>query len=305
MTCDALITGANGQLGWELARSAQHAGLSIAAFDRSGLDITDQDSVTRCLSDFAPQVVINAAAYTAVDQAESDADTAYAVNRDGPRHLAKSCKDHGIPLIHVSTDYVFDGADERAYLEDDPVAPLGVYGASKLAGEVAIRETHDAHVIVRTAWVYGVHGANFVKTMLRLAETRDTLQVVNDQHGSPTFAGDLADALLTIAQNLRAADKTDDVYGTFHCTGGGTTTWCDLAQMTFDLAATSGVKVPKVIGIPAADYPTAAERPKNSVLDCSKIDRVYGITLRSWQEALEDMLSKTLALTQNETKGAR
>lgn len=305
MTCDALITGSNGQLGWELVRRAPQAGLRIASFDRDGLDISDPDSVTRCISESAPQVVINAAAYTTVDQAESDADTAYAVNRDGPSHIAKACKDHGIPLIHVSTDYVFDGADERAYLEDDPVAPLGVYGASKLAGEVAIRESHDAHVIVRTAWVYGVHGANFVKTMLRLAKSRDALQVVNDQNGSPTFAGDLAAALIRVTQRLQSQSRGEEIFGTFHCTGGGATTWCDFAQTIFDIAARKGVKAPHVTGIPASDYPTAAERPKNSVLDCSKINRVYGITLRSWQEALAEMLEETLALEQEETKGAR
>ncbi len=305
MSCDVLITGANGQLGWELTRRAHKQGIAVTAVDRAVLDITDQAQVARVVAEAAPRIVINAAAYTAVDQAESDADAAHAVNRSGPAHLAKACAEHQIPLIHVSTDYVFDGTKDGVYSEEDSVAPLGVYGASKLAGETAVRETHPAHVIVRTAWVYGVHGTNFVKTMLRLAETRDALHVVNDQHGGPTFAGDLAEALLTITQHLKTDSVTPDVYGTFHCTGSGVTTWCDFAQTIFERAAQKGVKTPKVTGIPAANYPTAAERPKNSVLDCSKIARIYGITLRPWQQALAEMLDETLARAQDETRDAQ
>jgi dTDP-4-dehydrorhamnose reductase len=305
MTSDVLFTGATGQVGWELTRRAQRQGLTVTAVDRTKMDISDQAQVARAITEVAPHIVINAAAYTAVDHAESDTETAYAVNRDGAAYLAEACATHHVPLIHVSTDYVFDGAKDGAYDEKDPVAPLGVYGASKLAGEIAIRNTHAAHVIVRTAWVYGVHGHNFVKTMLRLAETRDTLQVVDDQHGSPTFAGDLADALLKIAAHLRADSDTAELYGTFHCTGGGATSWCEFAKKIFELAAPNGVKCPEVTGIPTTGYPTPAERPKNSVLNCSKINRVYGITLRPWQLALKEMLQETLERAEDQTKDAR
>jgi len=294
MTADILLTGAQGQLGWELQRRALAAGLTVDASDRDDLDITDAASVRARLAAVRPALVVNAAAYTAVDKAESDREAAFAVNRDGPANLARACAEHAIPLIHVSTDYVFDGSRPGAYTEDDPVAPLGVYGVSKFDGEEAVRTACPRHVILRTAWVYGVHGHNFVKTMLRLGRERETLRVVDDQHGCPTFAGDLADAVLAIAARLRAGDVPADGWGTFHCTGSGHTTWCGFAREIFSQVAPRGDRVPEVQGIASSEYPTPARRPANSVLDCSRLERVYGIRLRDWRPALAEMLDATL-----------
>ncbi len=295
MTADILLTGAQGQLGWELQRRALAAGLTVDASDREDLDITDAGSVRARLAAVRPALVVNAAAYTAVDKAESDREAAFAVNRDGPANLARACAEHGIPLIHVSTDYVFDGSRPGAYGEDDPVAPLGVYGSSKFAGEEAVRAACPQHVILRTAWVYGVHGHNFVKTMLRLGRERDSLRVVDDQHGCPTFAGDLADAVLEIAARLRTGDVPAEGWGTFHCTGSGHTSWCGFAREIFGQVASRGDRVPEVQGIASSDYPTPARRPANSVLDCSRLAHVYGIRLRDWRPALAEMLDATLA----------
>lgn len=289
MMADILVTGANGQLGWEISRRA--GGRSIIALHRNDLDITNRDAVGKAVAEWSPKVVINAAAYTAVDKAESDPDTAFAVNRDGPAHLAEACAARGIALIHISTDYVFDGSQERGYRESDPVAPLGIYGKSKLAGEEAVRSALQQHIILRTAWVYGIHGQNFVKTMLRLGAERDQLRVVDDQHGCPTFAGDLADAVLIIAERILRGTVQQSGYGTFHCTGSGATTWCGFARKIFEIAAPHLPHNPAVEAIMTAQYPTPAVRPANSVLDCSLLDAVYGIRLRHWEEALVDMLN--------------
>nr|WP_142848196.1 dTDP-4-dehydrorhamnose reductase [Telmatospirillum sp. J64-1] len=289
---DILVTGAHGQLGWEVARRG--AGLSLHALGHGDLDITDRLAVMQTIARLKPKIVINAAAYTAVDRAENDADAAYAVNRDGPAHLAAACAEVGIPLIHISTDYVFDGSKSGAYKEDDPVAPLGIYGKSKLAGEEAVREHLAHHVILRTAWVYGIHGHNFVKTMLRVGAERDTLRVVDDQRGCPTFAGDLADATLAIARQMINGTMRDECFGTFHCTGSGATSWYGFARKIFELAKPSLQKVPTIEAITTAEYPTPAKRPANSVLDCHRLEQAYGIRLRSWEAALAEMLNTVL-----------
>ncbi len=293
MTVDILLTGARGQVGWEVARRAKAAALSVQSYAHADLDITDRESVQRAVDAATPKVVVNAAAYTAVDKAESDRDAAFAVNRDGPAYLARACANADIPLIHISTDYVFDGSKAGAYMEDDSVAPLGVYGASKLAGEEAVRASGARHIILRTAWVYGIEGNNFVKTMLRLGRERDTLRVVADQHGCPTFAGDLADAILTLARHV-TTQPTAEAWGTFHCVNGEPTTWHTFARRIFEIAAPKRGKTPHVDAITTADYPTPARRPANSVLDCSKIKRIHGITLRPWPSALEDALGAIL-----------
>ena len=302
MTIDILLTGARGQLGSELFRRA--AGLSVHAVDRDGLDISDRASVMQAVERLTPKAVINAAAYTAVDKAEGDVDAAYAVNRGGPAHLAEVCAAQGIPMIHVSTDYVFDGSRSGAYREDDAVAPLGVYGESKLAGEDAVRGTLSRHVILRTAWVYGIDGHNFVKTMLRVGAERDALKVIDDQHGCPTFAGDLAEVGLIIARQMIDGTVPAGGFGTFHCTGRGTTTWCGFARKIFDLAGPRLPKVPTVEAITTAEYPTPAKRPANSVLDCSRLEQVYGIRLRPWEAALAEMLDAVLTETED-TASAR
>jgi len=281
VSVDLLLTGANGQLGWEVARRATR---SLKALTRADLDISDRSKVIEAIAMSKPKVVINAGAYTAVDKAESDRDTAFAVNRDGPSYLAQACTRICATLVHISTDYVFDGKKAAAYLEDDPVAPLGVYGASKLAGEEAVRAALSAHVILRTAWVFGVHGNNFVKTMLRLASERPLLKVVDDQRGCPTFAGDLANAVLAVADRILER-PADHLFGTFHCVGGGEVTWCGFARSIVRS------RVP-VEAITTAQYPTPAQRPSNSVLDCEKLDRVYGVKLRPWQQGLEEMLAR-------------
>lgn len=292
MSADILLTGARGQLGCELARRA--GATVVKAFGRDELDVTNIDSVQRAFDACAPKIVVSAGAYTAVDKAETDAEAAFAVNRDGPAHLAAACLRAHIPLVHISTDYVFDGTKAGPYVEDDPVAPLGVYGASKLAGEEAIRGSGVKHVILRTAWVYGVEGANFVKTMLRLARERDVVWVVDDQRGCPTFAGDLAEAVLAISRQFISQPSATNG-GTFHCAGEGPTTWCAFARRIFEAAGPRLGKRPRVEAISTAEYPTPARRPANSVLDCGKLKRVYGLALRSWPEALEEMLHVVLA----------
>lgn len=303
MTVDVLITGADGQLGWELQRRAKARKIAAHALNRADLDITDKDAIQKFVATKKPRVLINAAAYTAVDKAESEPEAAFAINRDGPTHLAYACAEAGIPLIHISTDYVFDGTKDRPYREDDSVAPLGIYGASKLAGEDAVRDILPQHIILRTAWVYGAHGKNFVKTMLRLAETQSTLRVVKDQHGCPTFAGDLADAILDIVQHIISGTVPKNGYGTFHCTGSGRTTWSGFAEKIFAFATTGVDKRPVVEGIATTEYPTPAQRPANSILDCGKLTHTYGITLRPWQDALADMLQLTQAESADDAKG--
>ena len=290
-----MLFGADGQLGWEIARRASEASITCHPLGVEQLDITQRDAVVRAVERLAPSVVINAAAYTAVDKAETDAEAAFAVNRDGAAHLAEACAAANVPLIHISTDYVFDGANQTPYLESDPTGPLGVYGKSKLAGEEAVRQACPRHVILRTSWLYGPHGANFVKTMLRLGREQERLRVVDDQHGSPTSAGDLAEALLLLAGRVRSGDWPDDGFGTFHCTGQGATTWCAFAREIFTAAAPALGRQPEIEAIRTSDYPTAARRPLRSVLDCGLIARVHGIALRPWQPALAETVSAILA----------
>lgn len=281
-----LVTGAGGQLGRELLRRGPKRGLVTIGRSRAELDITDPLAIERAIDTADADLVVNAAAYTAVDQAESDPERAHAVNELGPRRLAHACAARGLPLIHVSTDYVFDGAKSEGYVEDDPVAPLGVYGASKEAGERAIREELPAHVILRTAWVYSAHSRNFVLTMLQLAGKQDELRVVGDQRGSPTFAGELAEAILTIANRL---DGSPALHGTFHFAGAGVTSWAGFAQGVMELCLPAGAKAPVIVPIATAEFPRPARRPANSVLLCGKLGRVYQIEPRPWREALAEV----------------
>ena len=288
-----LIVGATGQVGRELARAAWPAGLRPVILDRYGLDVTDAARVRAVIAEQAPAVVVNATAYTAVDKAESDAETAFAVNRDGPRALAEGCAAAGAALVHISTDYVFDGRKDGAWVESDPVAPLGIYGASKAAGEQAVREAlPEAHVILRTAWVDSPFGGNFVKTMLRVGAERDTLRVVADQHGCPTAAGDIARTIVTLCDGIAAGRR--DGFGTFLFAGAGPTTWHAFACAIFDLVARHGRKVPRVEAITTADYPTPTARPANSVLDCTAIERTWGIVPRPWRDALAEVIDELL-----------
>ncbi len=283
-----LILGANGQLGRELIESAGSFGFEATGFDIETLDITDRTSVERTVSDKLGSVVINAAAYTAVDQAESDVARAFAVNRDGAAHLAIACAKAKIPLIHVSTDFVFDGRKGAPYVETDAINPLSVYGLSKSEGEARIRAVLEEHIIVRTSWLYSRWGKNFVKTMIQLGRDREILRVVDDQRGSPTHAADLAEALLAIAARIR--DKRVP-WGTYHYCGGGETSWHGFAVRIFELARHREVfRVKEVQPIETSEYPSPARRPPYSVLDCSLIAAVFGIRPRPWADSLAGML---------------
>jgi len=288
-----LIIGSNGQLGWELCRQGVSRGFDILPVDIPAFDITDPRHVADTIANPAIEVVVNASAYTAVDRAESEPDKAFAVNRDGPALVAKACADRNIPLIHVSTDYVFDGSKNEAYRETDPVSPLGVYGESKAAGEGEVRECLTHHIIIRTAWLYGVHGNNFVKTMLRLGREREKLRVVADQYGCPTYAADLAGAVLAIAERKKRNQPVR--WGTYHYCGRGVTTWHGLAEKTIELAKRyEPVTVTEIEAITTADYPTPAKRPAYSVLDCSLMEQHFGVTRPPWEESLERMLGSHL-----------
>ena len=282
-----LVLGANGQVGRELCRRVWPAGYAIVGHDRDRVDITLPDAVAATITGERPDIVINAAAYTAVDRAESEPEAAWAVNCTGPANLAASCRAAAIPLIHISTDYVFDGSRPGAYREDDPVNPLGVYGKSKEAGDRAVRAALPEHVILRTAWLYSVHGHNFVKTMLRLADERPVLRVVADQTGSPTAAGDVAAALGEIVRQIAAGSTR---WGTYHFTGAGAVTWHGFAEAIFARAARWRGPAPAVEAIATADYPTPARRPANSVLDCSKIGEAFGVVPRPWRAQLTDVI---------------
>ena len=282
-----LVLGAGGQVGRELSRLAWPAGYDIAAFDRDGVDIARREQVFAAVARDRPDIVINAAAYTAVDRAENEPDAAWAGNCTGPANLAAACRDARVPLIHLSTDYVFDGEKPGPYREDDPVRPIGVYGMTKEAGDGAVREALADHVIVRTAWVYSVHGHNFVKTMLRLGAERPVLRVVADQIGSPTSAADIAAAIGAIVQQIAGGNTSR---GTYHFAGGGAVTWHGFAEAIFELAAPWRGSQPKVEAITTADYPTPARRPATSVLDCSRIGAAFGIVPRPWRDALAEVI---------------
>jgi dTDP-4-dehydrorhamnose reductase len=287
-----LVTGANGQLGTELQRVAWPAGWEAVALDRAALDLTDTDAIARAIASRPWSAVINAAAYTAVDKAEGDAVAAWRINALAPAALAAACAEAGIPIVQVSTDYVFAGDKPGAWEVGDPVSPLGVYGASKLGGELAVRTSGARHAIVRTAWVVSAHGHNFLKTMLRLAETRGQLTVVDDQRGSPTGAADLAGALAVIA--VRLADDAGAPCGTFHFSNAGATSWAGFAAEIFRQSAARGGPSAEVLPITTAEYPTPARRPANSLLSHDAIRAAFGIEPRGWEQALGDILNELI-----------
>ena len=286
-----LVFGSGGQVGQALLQTALPPGLNVTGFDHLGIDITDAKQVEAAIAEGGGDLVVNAAAYTAVDRAESEPQAAFAVNRDGPAHLAAACARHGLPLIHLSTDYVFNGRRSGAWREDDATAPLGVYGASKLAGEQAVRARLSQHVIIRTSWVYSATGQNFVKTMLRLGGQRSELRVVADQRGCPTAASDIAQAIVVVAQSLLVAPATAR-YGTYHYCGRGETTWYHFAVTIFGLAHVYRGTSPKVVPIDTSDYPTPARRPANSVLDCTRIEHDYLIERPLWPDSLAQIIAE-------------
>jgi dTDP-4-dehydrorhamnose reductase len=294
-----LVIGRAGQLARCLVDEARAGDMLAVARGRPEFDLADVDAAEHILAEIEPQAVVNAAAYTAVDQAETEAAKAFAINRDGAARLAAAAARYGVPFVHVSTDYVFDGRKAVPYDEEDAPAPLNVYGRSKLEGEIAVRTNHPAAVIVRTSSVYSPYGHNFVRTMLRLAETRDVLRVVEDQKAAPTFAADLARAMLTIVQQIIGGGARGGVY---HLAGGGATSWFDFASAIFASSARRGNRVPKLEPIAASAYPTAAVRPANSVLDCHKVERTFGLRLPAWQDSLEACLDRITGVSRENAR---
>lgn len=284
-----MITGAYGQVGFCLTQQAQANGWDVLAIDRDKLDITDPQAVNMLIKEYQPNVIINAAAHTAVDKAETEIDASYAINRDGPQYLAEAAASVSAAILHISTDYVFAGDKAGLYSETDPVAPQGVYGASKLAGEEAVSAANPKHIILRTAWVFGKHGNNFVKTMLRLGSQRDQMGIVADQFGGPTYAGDIAAALLAIAEKTIVTPATVN-WGIYHFAGEPHVSWYQFAQAIFDSAVTQQLltQAPQLNTLTTADYPTPAKRPANSRLDCRKIFNEFGIQPSDWKKALAD-----------------
>jgi dTDP-4-dehydrorhamnose reductase len=288
-----LVIGGSGQLGTELTNAALPEGWTLNAPARDVLDLANTSAIAALVTTQRPNIIINAAAYTAVDKAESEPDLAFALNRDVPGALARAASAAGAALVHVSTDYVFSGEGDRAYFETDPKAPLGVYGRSKAEGEDAVRAAGARAAMVRTSWVFSPHRSNFVKTMLRLGETRDEVSVVADQHGRPTSARDLASVCLALAQHLHEGDGRAE--GVFHFANTGDTTWADFAEAIFTGAAQRGRKPVRVNRISTADYPTPARRPANSRLDTNKISALLGAPPRLWRDALDECLDEMLA----------
>ena len=287
-----LLTGAYGQLGKEILRQAPERDISVIATDIDTVDITDNTAVGALMDKHQPGICLNAAAYTQVDLAETDAKTAFAVNRDGPLNLARHCRRLGIPLIHVSTDFVFDGTMGRPYDETDAPCPISAYGSSKAAGDTAVAENLEEHIILRTAWLYGVDGPSFVHTMLRLSGEKDRLSVVDDQVGSPTTAENLARAALTLAdRHLKAAAPM--TWGIFNFTDDGAVSWRGFAQTILSLAEPLGLgRTVPVDPITTAEFGAPAKRPAYSVLNCSRLSTVYGIGQEPWENALGRTLSR-------------
>jgi dTDP-4-dehydrorhamnose reductase len=283
LTGPVLITGASGQLGDALMKLCMARDIAFFAASRPNFDFERPATIDEAFFRDRPSLVINAAAYTAVDAAEQNQGAAKAGNHTGPLRLAQLCEAAGIPFIHVSTDYVFDGAKGEPYLETDPTGPTGVYGATKRDGEEAIMATQAKAIILRTAWVYAAHGKNFARTMLNAARKTSQLRVVADQRGTPTAAPDLAAAILDIAGIIQKTGWRDSYRGIYHCTNAGATTWHGFATEIFEIAAPLGLPTPTVTPIATADWPTPAKRPADSRLNCGKLAATFGCVLPDWQ----------------------
>jgi dTDP-4-dehydrorhamnose reductase len=288
-----LLVGGGGQLGTELRQSKMPQGVAFVAPSHSDLDLRNPITISNVIAAEPWCAVINAAGYTDVDRAESEEAFATAINGAGPGGLAKETARHGIPLIHISTDYVFNGQKGAPYVEGDAPAPLNAYGRSKLAGEQAVQMGNPRHIILRTAWLYSPYGKNFVRTILRLAEQRQELSIVADQRGCPTAARDLAKVCVDIALKCVAAPKQAR-YGVYHCAGIGDATWFEFATAIVDLSAARLGRWPKVLPIRTIDYPTAAVRPTDSRLECGAIARAFGLSLRPWRAALAETIDRLL-----------
>lgn len=287
------VTGKSGQVVSAILERGRLAGHEIIALGRPELDLLDEASVREGLYAESPDVVVSAAAYTAVDKAESEPETAHAVNEAGAGCVAQVASELGVPLVHISTDYVFAGNLDRPYEESDPTGPSGVYGASKLGGELAVLNGHENSAILRVAWVYSPFGANFVKTMLRLAGDRDEISVVADQIGNPTSALDIADGVLEVAARL-VTDPDPKLRGVFHMTARGEASWADFAEAIFTLSAERGGPFARVRSITTSEYPTPAARPGNSRLNCGLIEQTHGVVMPDWRSSLPAVLSRLI-----------
>lgn len=287
-----VITGREGQVARSIVERAAGSQFEIVPLGRPELDLAGDPAAIRAAIEAArPDVLVSVAAYTQVDRAESEPEVAFAVNQRGPRTIAQSAQRLAVPLIHLSTDYVFDGGKLTPYVEEDPTGPTGVYGTSKLAGEQAVLADHEKCTVLRTAWVYSPFGTNFVKTMLRLAEDREEVNVVADQRGNPTSALDIADGILRVATNLLASGGPEQ-RGVFHMTGTGDASWAEFAEAIFSASTEMGGPSARVRHIASAEFPTAAKRPANSQLDSTKLARVHGIRLPEWQSSLKGVVER-------------
>jgi dTDP-4-dehydrorhamnose reductase len=289
-----LVAGKEGQLARCLVEQAAERGMPLVAIGRPKLDLTKPETVDEVVRAIVPSAIVNAAAYTAVDKAESEPRSAFAVNRDGAAQLGLQADRRNVPFIHISTDYVFDGKKPAPYNEEDPTGPLNTYGRSKLDGERAVREVCPAALIFRTSWVYSPHGSNFIKTMLRLGQTRDPIRVVDDQRGTPTAATDLAGAIVDLISRFTAEDIRR-LAGVYHLTARGDTTWHGFASAIFSGSRRRDRRVPDLVPITTAQYPTPARRPANSRLDCTKAAQQLGIQLPHWQQSVETCLVRLFA----------
>lgn len=289
-----LVAGRSGQVARELVRTAPMSRVNLKALGRGDLDITDRGAVRDAAARLSPDIIINAAAYTAVDQAESDEAAAFALNADAPGWLAEEAAARSIPIIHISTDYVFGGTQGAPYRETDPVAPLGAYGRSKLEGERRVMAANPRHVILRTAWVYSPFGKNFAKTMLRLGETRGEVGVVHDQVGNPTAARDIANGIWQVAARLAEAPDAHQP-GIYHMTADGEASWAEFAEAIFGFSRAAGGPSASVRRITSAEYPTPVTRPADSRLDCARLAQAYGISLPEWRASVEDCVAELVA----------
>jgi dTDP-4-dehydrorhamnose reductase len=290
-----IVTGTQGQVARSLIERAAAEGVELQTIGRPALNLADTESIARAFDGARADVIVNAAAHTAVDRAEAEEELATRINGAGAGQVAAIAKKLGAPIIQISTDYVFDGALDRPYREDDPTGPIGAYGRSKLAGERAVEAANPDHVILRTAWVFSPFGANFVKTMLRLGETRAELNVVADQRGTPTSALDIADGILAVARRLAASRDRKGLIGVFHLTGGGEATWAEFAEAIFAEAEIFGRRPVAVRPISTAQYPTPARRPANSRLDGARLREVFGVALPPWRQSLKFCVARLLA----------
>ncbi len=295
-----LVTGKNGQVGFELQRALSVLG-EVVAVDQAECDLSETKAVQTLVEEARPAVIVNAAAYTAVDQAEREPELAHAINTEAPRVLGEAAAELGALVVHYSTDYVFDGTQPGAYRETDATNPQSVYGLTKRDGETALAQATSRHLILRTSWVVGAHGANFAKTMLRLAAERETLRVVSDQWGAPTSAALLADITAHLVRDWQrrlAAEADDFPYGTYHLANAGETNWCDYARFVVDAAARAGqpltLSADAIEAIATAEYPTPAQRPANSRLDTTQLRERFGLRLPPWQQGLEQILQQIL-----------